>query len=779
MGRAKREAAKLTAATGDRWRPWLLGAMTALWVAWPLNASQSATAGDGLPAIMLWTALAVVWLLGTIVRRSWPLRFGWTDAAVALLAGLYALAAFWAVYHGSPRPAVNMLWQWVGFSLALFMARQLIAGPKETRAVMAVMVALAVGLAGYGLYQYGYEMPETRAKYQKHPDEELRKAEQWSPPDSRERWLFEQRLASPEPLATFALTNSLAAFLAPWLIVTLGIAWPQRLPTPRVLQAPGNDTSPKRERGSQSGPSLALRASVDHFVSNRGRYRMLALAAPIAACLVLTKSRSSLIAAGMGLVLLYLANRCSMRRFGWKLPAAVGGAMVLALAIAVAGGGASRMLGLGWKSLGVRLQYWQSSLAMIADHPSLGVGPGQFQNAYTAYMLPTASEEVADPHNFLIEIWATAGTPALAALLAMLVAFGVAVIRSKRSLGNALCGVPQPAEEGHSPFSERHGGRSLQADAVSRPVLDAALATQDEYPRWIYLGAGCGFLLAFPLGLMGGTELSLAVLWLGLPLAAVAMALLDRWVVTGPLLPVLPAIGVAVLLVNLSGAGGITAAGVAGTLWLLMAAGLNAARCGERLIPKPVGLTLLLLASLLAVACYQTAYLPVLDSQAEIHKASEEDMAPLMRQRHLLAAATADPLAAQPWRDLATLTMRHWQEEPSEVAYALYEHYRQAAARLDPMSAPMWMRFGDDELAAYQRQPRQDRLDAAIRCYRRAVELYPNNAVQRAKLALAHQTAGDQRAFRQQRDRAMELDRLTPHADKKLPAELRQRLLRN
>ena len=125
------------------------------------------------------------------------------------------------------------------------------------------------------------------------------------------------------------------------------------------------------------------------------------------------------------------------------------------------------------------------------------------------------------------------------------------------------------------------------------------------------------------------------------------------------------------------------------------------------------------------------------------------------------------------------MAMLRWQQEPSDAEYERYEKCRQEAARLDPRSSPMWMQFGDDELAAYEKQPRRDRLKMAIRSYRRAVELYPSSAIGRAKLALAYQTAGDQRAFRRQRDRAMELDRLTPHPDKKLPDELRRQLLRN
>ena len=138
----------------DRLRPWLLAAATALWVARPLFPSEAAaTCGDGLPVVMLWLLLAGCWLAATVASRRFFLRFGWTDAAAGLLIGLVALAALWAVRHGSPRPAVNMLWEWTGLGLGFFLTRQLLGGPRQTRAMVAAMIALAVALSGYGLYQ--------------------------------------------------------------------------------------------------------------------------------------------------------------------------------------------------------------------------------------------------------------------------------------------------------------------------------------------------------------------------------------------------------------------------------------------------------------------------------------------------------------------------------------------------------------------------------------------------------------------------------------------------
>ena len=373
----------------------------ALCVARPLFPSESAASfGDGLTMVMLWIALAVFWLLGAVGRPAVldPLRL---DRCGRPVAGRLAYRGRACGPSGTaqPRPAINMLWEWVGMGLCFLLARQFIATAREARAVAAVMVGLAVALAGYGLYQYAYEMPNTRAQYQADPDRAMRDAGLWYPPGSPERGLFESRLANKEPMATFALTNSLAAFLAPWLVMLAGVG----------------------------------------FGCGRNRKRLLAVVVcliPIAVCLLLTKSRSGYIAAGVGLVLAWLLCRERKVRIGWKWPAAIVALAAVLGAAAVTVGGLDReLLSRASKSFGYRLQYWQSSLLLIADHPIVGCGPGNFQNAYTQYKLPEASEEVADPHNFLLEIWATAGTPAMLAFLAVLGCFAGAMMAAEGAKG--------------------------------------------------------------------------------------------------------------------------------------------------------------------------------------------------------------------------------------------------------------------------------------------------------------------------------------------------------
>ena len=73
-----------------------------------------------------------------------------------------------------------------------------------------------------------------------------------------------------------------------------------------------------------------------------------------------------------------------------------------------------------------RLELWRSTVAMIRDHPMLGVGPGQFSAAYrTRYILPAAWSEpnLTHPHNILLDLWTRLGVAGLVAFVAMQWAF--------------------------------------------------------------------------------------------------------------------------------------------------------------------------------------------------------------------------------------------------------------------------------------------------------------------------------------------------------------------
>ncbi len=695
----------------------LAGVVTGLFVLRPLYPCESVAAeGDGLPVVMLWLLALMFWAI-LVARGSLSrVRFAWPDFAVVLLVLWHSIAALWAIAYESPRPALNMLWEWVGLGIAFFLARQAFASSLQRRAVGAVMIALAVIVSIYGLYQYSVELPQTREFYEQSSDEMLRQAGLWFPPGSPEREAFEQRLDSVEPMATFALTNSLAGFLAPWTIVALGVS---------VV--------------------LARRLTI------KQRVAVASLLLPLGLCLLLTKSRSAFLACACGTAAVTAIwwfgrrARVTVRRELF----AVGTATVLLVGAVftalMTGGLDAEVLSEAPKSLGYRLQYWRSSAAMIRDMPIFGCGPGNFQHRYAAYKLPEASEEIADPHNFLMEVWATAGTPAMLALLGVGGAFSVCILRTAQTTK-------------HDP-----------TEAADK--LDSGAGASSA----IFLGALGGMLLSLPVGAMGEAPPTWWVSLAGIPLGATALAVLRHWVASGDDSAALWTLAVIVLLIHLLFAGGIAFPGIATGLWLLVALAMNASECGERPVRPRAG-TLALGGSLaLVAACYFTGYQPTLVARTQIQRAHAGDGDP---RDLLMKAVAADPWATKPRRHLAEVIQQQWLTQPNAETLAKFDRAVQETLERAPRAASVRHQFGLAYCEFYHRSQDRGHLAKGIRLLESAASLYPNSCRMRADLAEAYLLADDWNGYERQRTEAFRLDSLTPHLDKKLSAEQRERFAR-
>jgi O-antigen ligase len=738
---AQHRSSAPAAASEERVRHWLLAGFMAICIGRPLVPSEGvAWLGDGHSFTILLLILTAVYFLTVIQRRALQRPLQLIDWALAVLvmicvsSSMLGIAATkWHVSDAleiagrksSPRLAVNMIWEWIGLGLVFFLARQLIVTSREKRAVAALMVALAVVVAAFGIYQIQVTLPEQRAAYAANPDETLREIGQWFPLGSPERDRFEARLASPEPLATFALTNSLAGFLVAWLIVALGIAW--------------NLFANRRQ--SLNGVTMLRFA---------GLVAMLAL---ILACLVLTRSRSAYLALAVGVLLLPLVAQVWKRAIPWKGLGAAGAVLLLVGGglFAALGGSERALLTDAGKSFDYRLEYWESTLDMIGAFPILGVGPGEFQNYYTMFKLPQASEEIRDPHNFLLEVWATGGTLAFLALVALLAALALFVWDLKP---------PQAAPSA----------------AVPREAPDDV---------WLLmLGAAAGFPLAYVAGLPFGFSVPPVQLVLGLAIGALAVGILWGWIVGGELAPRLPALGVLVLAIHWLAAGGLTFPGVAGSFWLLIALTMNqpidavhaidpAAQRGRRLVP-----TLALLACLLAlVAHYSSAFLPVLKCRAEMARAANLRLTDEVRFESLLNAVRADPLSSEPWQVAAQLSARRLAENPGD---GKWQHRLITAvgsvAKLESQNSAIASACADMFREVYVTNPDLKLAQLIVNYRRAAAGLYPNSAVVQGAYALSLETAEKPEAARRAAARALELDELTPHADKKLPQEMRKQL---
>ena len=332
-------------------------------------------------------------------------------------------------------------------------------------------------------------------------------------------------------------------------------------------------------------------------------------------------------------------------------------------------------------------------------------------------------------------------------------------------------GVGRGAEE----RGERREGRREEVVRPS-PIIShqsiipnpKSLTPNPAFPSpdaWLFVLAGgvAGFLLSMPVGMLSAAPPGVMPVLIGLPLAAAAIGLMLGWIREGRLPGSLPAVGVAVLLVDLLTTGGIGFPSMACTLWLLLALGLQG---DEPQLLHPSAAWMALLAAIaLVVACYGTAYSPVLGCQAQMRLAERE---PARAAEHLEAAAAADPLAAEPWRQLAAVEFEAWWRQPSEDGFHRFRQANDHALKLAPNSASTWLNAGDWYSRAYSKTDRDgkrivaDAMKDAVSAYDRAVQLYPNSAVNRARLAEACEAAGDRAAFRREATTALELDGITP-----------------
>ena len=693
-------------------RPWLAGGVAMLFVARPLVPSEEVRwLADGQIFVMLWLVLGVLWL-GSALRTGFVgRRLGRTDALVGLLVLLNVVSSLIAAGQGAPRPNINMLWQWIGYGLSFLLVRQVIITAREARALVVCMISLGVALACYGIYQYLVFLPELRAEYAVNPDAALRDAGLDAPIGSGVRQTFEARLYSTEPFATFALANSLAGYLAPWSVVAVCIA---------VCGAAAN---------------LRIRTAA----------AALCCAGPMLVCLALTQSRSAITAVAVGTLALVA---CAGARKGLlnRQTLAVAGIAGAAAAVAFLSMRLhERLFASAVRSLQFRIEYWSATWRMVIDHWLWGVGPGSFKDYYPAYKLPQASEEISDPHNFLLEVWATAGSLAALVLVVLLGWFFWQQARAQQD-------APALAEE---------------ADGV------------DAVPH-ILFGAAAGFGFAAIARLTAGFSWQAGEAAVGLILSLITAWLWSGWIRNGELPQRTAAIGVAVLLVNLLASGGVSFPGVAGSLWLLLAIG-SLWRVSSLGVPVRRWIAALGLAALigLTAAFYVTGYRPVLAQQAAMDQATSDEAQKDLQMRldWLHRAAAADPLAPQPHAELAALYLQLWLESPSAEVRDRFQRSLDAAIRLQPRSHLRWMQAGKNQLAIFEETGQTDDAAIAEHAMRQAVELYPTSATLWAELALLREKVGNGPAAREAADEAIRLDQTTPHTDKKLPPSLREQLI--
>jgi hypothetical protein len=754
---------------GERTRQAALGLLTSLLVAracWPGAYHDEIHSGNGLGWAALVLVAALLAIASAFLSGFARIRAGWTDLAVYTLFMLVPLSA----RHASEaRVAYNLAWEWVAVGLSYALLRHLPRSRSELSALTGVLVATAVALSAYGLYQVAVIHPETQKLYRENPEAALAEAGIPDSPEARKR--FEDRLlGSKEATSTFALANSLAGYLVGPLVLAIAV----------------------------------LAGTLSDRSNREGRWLSALLAAPSIALILLilvqTKSRSAWLGLLAGLGVLAWGER---RRIPRKVALGLGIGLVLAILALAAAGLATRQLDRqvlteAPKSLKYRWQYWVGTVGILQEGLNwwVGLGPGNFAGPYLLHKLPEASESISDPHNLFLEVWATAGLPALIALIAAL------ALALRATLGPSRLDPPDPDDSrpGKVTWLVLSGGVGLLVAMALRPELGPFARSLNPFEgdlmRWVVLGSA--WVWAILMGL---------ALWSRRPVPASGLAA-----------------GVVAISVNLLAAGGIGFAPVSLMLWSFVAIGQNIRTdrpCGRWRTLEGRTPSFILAAFWAALAGTfvgtesphwqaQAAIAQAEAQQQQAHEAWREAMRHLppnlppdeARARavepampHYIKAAAfyrratqLDKLASRAWEAWAMLEHEVWLVrgkpiEPQGLVWRRIDSMlKQAATRpRDPdQTAVQALRaqIAADLLAVEgwpdyeQTRLRNDLLDAL----RRLSRLDPTNATIHARYAEVLADAGHLSEAVRQADRALSLDRITPHRDRKLPAQERSKL---
>lgn len=283
------------------------------------------------------------------------------------------------------------------------------------RVFVGVTLGFGMWLAAYGALQVFIEHPATLRSFELTKDD-FYQARGWDP-NGPKAAMYVERLSHPQPTATFGLTNVYATFAGAALIGLLACV-------------------------VQTSRTVRLRLALG------------AAALVAGAALFATGSKGGIgSAAAAGLVVL-VARRV---RPGWVGRAVLFAAIGVCVAVALRGLAGDRF---DEKSLLFRSQYQRGTMAVWAEDPIVGTGPGGFQEAYTRLKPPEAPEDVTSPHSVWFDWVGTLGLGGAA--LGLMLAWGW----SGRDLPDAP----------HEPRSEPEPDPRIIARLVAGVVGSALLA---------------------------------------------------------------------------------------------------------------------------------------------------------------------------------------------------------------------------------------------------------------------------------------------------------------
>lgn len=730
-------------------------------------------AGDR--GLTLWIA-AAWWLLAAgrcwwLWRDSASIVWRWTvlDAGVLALVGGHLLSGTLILLgEGDRRAALNLMWEWSSLGVFYVCLKQGAARESLRELLTRTFLISLVALSLLGLWQNLVWYPQQAAQVNEllelqerierrdalTPDERRRYenlTSDWGPElltlDRSGQMMFLARVRdSVEPIGRFALANTFAGLLAVGLVLLLDSLWRQfnrsGLRSPDETRQPACASSPMPDTRRRLRPLICS----------------LTLLALIGINLLLTKSRTAWVGTVVGIVVLCgvyaLRERLAMRRIVLAGLIGLGGVILLGIVAWSFGGLDLEVFSEAPKSLEYRLEYWRATAALLADHPWFGVGPGNFRQHYLRYKLPGSSEEVLDPHNLILDVWANGGLLAVAGLTIL--------------IGTLIGRLFHPENRAPAPtLSGPPTSRFLTSILMSGTIALSLVFTTN----WLFWGEVDQILL--------GT----AAAWL------LGVILVQAAFPTGSSLTTAGAMaGGLALLVHLLAAGGIGMPAI--TQLLLMLALFSRPTTVESTVRQSslsgnsprwllIGMTVF---SLGAVGCFWSGVVPVVATSAALGTGRyllvvQHQYRPA--QIAIEQATASDTLSPEPWQQLAALLWFRWQSGggTDQALYSAAVDAQQQAIARDPHGPNRYRTLGEWWMKRFEFS--RDIADArqAAEALQAAVDRYPHHAQLRAQLALALAAAGESPA--PEAAYALELDELNRsrgHLEKTLTHEIRDQL---
>jgi O-antigen ligase len=734
-------------------------------VASQLNPCDSVVSvGQGDSVLLIVLAMGI----GFLVAMD-GLLSGTQDGLRPTLLGWFAIASCgfgaWLWFctslqdgRGNLRHAYNGCWQWIAELILLISIAQLCRKAALSSTLIALMTACGAGTVAYALYQYFVSMPMDRRAFANNPNKAL--MELGITPGSTDAILYTMRIESTEPIGPFALTNSMAGFLAVWLVLAsiITLAW-----WVRGLRA-SNDTASK-DSSTQASRLLGSRLL--------SQCRMV-LGVPLCFCLfitlLLTKSRTAWLATLLGVMVTCVLHP-RLRKAGvqwiqkhWVVMCA--GMLIVALGL---GGMLMRdadLIGTAGKSLAYRFDYWQGAASLIEEQPVIGYGPNNFQSNYNHIKKATASESPADPHNFLLESGVAGGWPLMAILIAMFLIIGrLTWSLSKRNEDQDEC--------------EAGWWRHEQSIAMRLGGLLAML----------------GFVM-FHLLLNFDHQFYSVALFALVGVSVFAAILFCRWSDSGQGTAIACVLCAITLLVHLLASGGWMLPGVMNSFCVLMGIALGSISGSDRvpesttiarnspadLIWRLGGLAVVLVA---ALTFFRSTCFPVLRVADRMNLIQ----ANLMHSRDAeswLGLMELDAFDPELPRQIANHCIRKLEDRRQPLSGTeikkwlnAFDVSSQEYLRREPRNWMSWNECGkwNTILAEWDRdlqnsEVNPERKSRAVECFLKAKEFYPNSIPMQLQWAVIAAWDGKPDEAKTALERVLEIEQQTTHMDRKLAASL-------